>query len=112
MSAVTIARAMSIQLEATTQGPLPLHLEDIVLGSHPSLGVEGRAALTDLLYKYNHVFPAPVTGDPVTGRTEAVQHEIETNGAQPVWCGPRHLALAGLRTEQECVRDMLEGGTN
>ena len=46
-------------------------------------------------------------GDPLT---QVVRHEIETNGARPVHCGPRCLAPAGLRTEQECVRDMLEGG--
>ena len=39
-----------------------------------------------------------------------VRHEIETNGAWPIRCGQRRLAPAGLRTEQECVRDMLEGG--
>ena len=55
-----------------------------------------------------HVFPAP--GEPVIGCIQAVRHDIETNGAQPVRCGPRCLAPAGLRTEQECVKDMLEGG--
>ena len=76
-------------------------------GSHSSLGVDGRAALTDILHKYSHFLTAP--GDPVTGRTQVVHHEIETNGARPVRCGPRSLAPTGLRTEQECVRDMLEG---
>ena len=70
--------------------------------------MDGRTALTDILYKYSHVFPAP--GDPVTGCNQVVRHEIETDGARLVRCGPRHLAPAGLRTEQECVRDMLEGG--
>ena len=49
-------------------------------------------------------------GDPVTGHTQVVRHKIETNGARPVRCGPRHLAPAVLQTEQDCVRDMLEGG--
>ena len=40
----------------------------------------------------------------------AVQHDIETNGARPVLCGPRRLAPAGLRTEQICIKDMLERG--
>ena len=63
-------------------------------GSHPSLGIEGRAALTALFHKYTHVFPAP--GDLVTGRTQVVGHEVETNGARPIRCGSRHLAPAGL----------------
>ena len=50
-----------------------------------------------------------------TGRTgdrtnESVQHEIVMKDARPVCCGPRQLALAGLRKEQECVKDMLTGG--
>ena len=57
---------------------------------------------------YIHVFPAP--GEPVTGCTQAVRHDIEPNGARPVRCGPRRLAPTGLRTEQEHIKDMLEGG--
>ena len=74
VSVVSIARATSIQPEANQIGPLPTHLEDIVAGSHPSL-----AALKDILHTYMHVFPAP--GEPVTGCTQAVRHDIETNGA-------------------------------
>ena len=99
-------------LTPITDTPLHLpptrHLEDIVAGSHPSLGVEERVALTELLHRYSHVFPAP--GDPATGRTQVVQHENETNGTRPVHCGPRRLAPTGLRTEQECGWEMLEGG--
>ena len=87
---------------------LPEHLEDIVAGSHPSLGDSGRQLLRDLLYRYRHEFPVP--GDPVTGRTMLVQHEILTPDARPVRCGPRRLAPAGLRSEQKCVQDMLLGG--
>ena len=39
-------------------------------------------------------------GEPVTGRSKSVQHEIENNNARPVRCGPRRLAPAGLRREQ------------
>ena len=55
VSVVTVARDMSSLPEANPSGPLPAHLEDIVGDSHPSLGAEGRAALTDKLYKYRHV---------------------------------------------------------
>ena len=63
-------------------GSLPEHLEDIVAGSHPSLGREGRMTLRNILHQYAHVFPAP--GEPVMGHTTTVQHEIETNDARPV----------------------------
>ena len=87
---------------------LPNHFEEIVMGSHPSLGEAGRWLLRELLYRYKHVFPAPV--EPVTVRTTSVQHEILTLDARPVRCGPRRLAPAGLRTEQTCVQEMLLGG--
>ena len=87
---------------------LPEYLEEIVAGSHPSLGDAGRQQLRDLLFHYRHVFPAP--GEPVTGRTTSVQHEIVTTDARPVHCGPRRLAPAGLRKEQSCVQEMLHGG--
>ena len=93
-----------------TDGPaaLPEYLEEIVRGSHPSLGDAGRQLLRDLLFRYSHVFPAP--GEPVTGRTTAVQHDIITTDARPVRCGPRRLAPAGLRKEQTCVQEMFQGG--
>ena len=76
-------------------------LEDIVKGSHTSLGDTSRQSLRDLLHRYKHVFPAP--GEPVTGRSKSVQHDIVTKDSRPVRCGPRHLAPAGLRKEQDCV---------
>ena len=56
------------------QAALPEQLEEIVTGSHPSLGDSGRQLLRDLLFCYRHVFPAP--GEPVAGRTTSVQHDI------------------------------------
>ena len=102
--------AISIAMEdpgLPNNGPAALseYLEEIVGGSHPSLGDAGRQLLRDLLFCYRHVFPAP--GEPVTGRTTAVQHDIITMDAR---CGPRRLAPAGLRKEQSCVQEMLQGG--
>ena len=64
---------------------MPDHFEEIVMGSHPSLGEAGRRLLRELLHWYKHVFPAP--GEPVTGRTTLVQHEILTS-AGPLWTSP------------------------
>ena len=104
---VSVARSMEC-VPSTGTAELPDYLEDIVRGSHTSLGDSGRQLLRDLLHKYKHVFPAP--GEPVTGRSKTVLHEIEINDARPVRCGPRRLAPAGLRREQDCVREMLSGG--
>ena len=104
---VSVAQSVNAVSELGT-AELPGYLEDIIQGSHPSLGESGRQLLRELLHKYEHVFPAP--GEPVTGRTKSVQHEIDTNEARPVRCGPRRLAPAGLRREQDCVKEMLSGG--
>ena len=99
---VSVARSMEC-VPSTETAELPDYLEDIVRGSHTSLGDSGRQSLRDLLHMYEHVFPAP--GEPVTGRSKTVLHEIEINDARPVRCGPRRLAPAGLRREQDCVRE-------
>ena len=104
---VSVARSLECEPSNGT-AELPDYLEDIVRGSHTSLGDSGRQSLRDLLHKYEHVFPAP--GEPVTGRSKTVLHEIEINDARPVRCGPRRLSPAGLRREQDCVREMLSGG--
>ena len=100
ISAVSVAQS-ELQLPTNTAVVLPEYLEDIVQGSHTSLGDTGRQSLRDLLHRCEHIFPAP--GEPVTRRTKSVQHEIVTKNARPVRCGPR-------RKEQECVKDMLTGG--
>ena len=65
--AVSVARS-ELQLPADGVVLLPEYLEDIVKGSHPSLGETGRRSLRDLLHRYKHVFPAP--GEPVTRTNE------------------------------------------
>ena len=75
ISAVSVTQS-ELHLPTNTAVVLPEYLEDIVQGSHTSLGDTGRQALRDLLHRYEHVFPAP--GEPVTGRTKSVQHEIVT----------------------------------
>ena len=104
---VSVARS-DLQRPIKRTAVLPDYLDDIIQGSHPSLGDTGRQSLRDLLHRYEHVFPAP--GEPVTGRSKSVQHEIETNEGRPVRCGPRRLAPAGLRREQDCVKEMLTAG--
>ena len=63
--------AISVAMEDTglpNDGPATLleYLEEIVGGSHPSLGDAGRQLLQDLIFRYRHVFLAP--GEPVTGQ--------------------------------------------
>ena len=83
VSTVSVAGTLSTRPEAAPPGALPPHMEEIVAGSRPSLEMDGCAALTGILHRYSHVFPAP--GDPVTGRTHVVCHEIITNEAWPTF---------------------------
>ena len=78
VSAISVALA-DPGLPNEGHAAIPDHLEDIVTGSHPSLGESGRQLLCDLLHRYSHVFPAP--GEPVTGGTISVQQEILTPDA-------------------------------
>ena len=85
VSAVSVALAEPV-LPGEECGTLPDQLEDIVMGSHHSLGEAGRLLLRNLLHRYTHVFPAP--GEPVTGHTTSVQHDILTSDARPVRTSP------------------------
>ena len=106
VSAVSVARS---ELESPGMNRhLPDYLEDIVMGSHPSFREEGRTTLRNILHQYAHVFPAP--GEPMTGWTMSVQHEIVTMDDRPVRSGLRRLTPACLRTEQPCVKEMLDSG--
>ena len=97
ISAVSVARS-EVRSPTNTAVVLPEYLEDIVKGSHNSLGDTGRQSLRELLLRYEHVFPAP--GDPVTGRTKLVQHEIITKDARPVRCGPKGTRLCSGHVNQ------------
>ena len=66
VSAVSVALA-DPALPGEMCEALPDHLEDIVMGSRPSLGEAGQLFLRNLLHRYEHVFPVP--GEPVIGRT-------------------------------------------
>ena len=50
VSAVSVTQTVVVDTEANQ--PLPEHLEDIVTGSHPSLGDEGQATLRNILHKF------------------------------------------------------------
>ena len=56
--AVSVALAQPVR-PGEVGGTLPDHQEDIVMGSHPSLGEAGRMLLRSLLHRYAHVFRRP-----------------------------------------------------
>ena len=68
---------------------LPPHLID-VLDAASDLMSDQRARAADFLAKHINTFPAP--GTPITGRTEAVMHDIDTGSTRPIRCNPRKLS--------------------
>ena len=69
---------------------------------------ERPACAATLLAKHVHMFPAP--GTPITGRTDAVVHEIDTGSTRPIRCNPRKLSPKKIKIQQELVDKMLEEG--
>ena len=69
---------------------------------------ERPARAANLLAKHIHTFPAP--GTPITGRTEAVVHDIDTGSTRPIRCNPRKLSPKKIKIQQELVDKMLEEG--
>ena len=86
---------------------LPPHLID-VLDAATELTANQRARAAHLLAKHVKTFPAP--GTPITGRTEAVMHEIDTGSTRPIRCNPRKLSPKKIKIQQELVDKMLEEG--
>ena len=67
-----------------------------------------RAHAAALLAKHVNTFPAP--GSPITGRTDAVVHEIDTGSTRPIQYNPRKLSPKKIKIQQELVDKMLEDG--
>ena len=86
---------------------LPPHLLD-VLDAASELTSDQRARAANLLAKHIHTFSAP--GTPITGRTEAVVHDIDTGSTRPIRCNPRKLSPKKIKIQQELVDKMLEEG--
>ena len=91
----------------TGEGALPPHLID-VLDAATELTTVQRARAATLLAKHVKTFPAP--GTPITGRTEAVTHDIDTGSTRPIRCNPRKLSPKKIKTQQELVDKMLVEG--
>ena len=91
----------------TEQNTLPPHLID-VLDAATELTPIQRARAATLLAKHVKTFPAP--GTPITGRTEAVMHDIDTGSTRPIRCNPRKLSPKKIKIQQELVDKMLEEG--
>ena len=94
-------------LRDTGECALPPHLID-VLDDATELTRDQRARAAALLAKHVDTFSAP--GTPITGRTEAVVHDIDTGSTRPIRCNLRKLSPKKIKIQQELVDKMLEEG--
>ena len=89
-------------------GELPLHLRDLVDQTSGDLDGDQRRRLAEVLLEYADIFPIP--GEPLTGHTDAVEHDIHTGDRPPVRCAPRRMSPQKMKKEEACVTEMLTGG--
>ena len=71
-------------------GELPYHLQDLVDQTSGDLDGSQRRRLAEVLLEYADIFPVP--GDPLTGHTDTVEHDINTGDRSPIRCAPRRMS--------------------
>ena len=89
-------------------GELPHHLRVLVDQTSGDLDGDQRRRLAEVLLEYADIFPVP--GDPLTGHTDAVEHDINTGHRSPIRCAPRRMSPQKMKKEEDCVTEMLTGG--
>ena len=107
---VTAIQSMAdtpLQPQNTTKA-LPRHLRDLVEQTCRNLDPTQRHRLATVLSEYSYIFPVP--GAPLTGHTDAVEHDINTGDRPPIRCAPRRMSPQKMTKEEECVAEMLTGG--
>ena len=70
-----------------TTGTLPRYLQDLVEQTCQDLDPAQRHRLATVLADYSDIFPVP--GTPLTGHTDAMDHDINTGDRPPIRCAPR-----------------------
>ena len=92
----------------STTDALPHHLQDLVEQTCRDLDPTQRRRLATVLLEYSDIFAVP--GAPLTGHTDAVEHDINTGDRPPICCAPRRMSPQKMKKEEECVTEMLTGG--
>ena len=106
-----IAPVVSIQTvrsssEISRLPPVPSHVEDMLLSD--DLTSEQRLRARSMLAQFGDVFPVP--GEPITGHTNAVQHDIDTDDTRPIRTPLRRLSPTKIREQEVKIAEMLRDG--
>ena len=86
---------------------LPHHLRDLYIRSANGLTSAEADQLYDLLFEFSDVFSE---GSHDLGRTDFVQHQINTGVAAPIRQAPRRLPLARREEAASAVQEMYQQG--
>ena len=92
-----------LRLRSVTR-ELPHHLRDLVDQTSGDLDGDQRRQLAEVLLEYADIFPVP--GDPLTGHTDAVEHDINTGDlvTHPV-CPTSHVTPEDEEGRRLCHRN-------
>ena len=108
-----ITQVMTIQeveLNSTNHGSevmeVPQHITNMLPDGE--LTMEQRTQTTALLGRYVAQFPAP--GDPITGNTDALLHDIDTGNTKLVRTPLIQLSPTKIQEQEIKVAEMLRGG--
>ena len=93
--------------EPTTDSTIPSHLSDLLERSSNHLSESEKQDLVRTLNKYQDVFSRSSED---IGRTDLVQHSINTRDTPPIRQPPRRLPLGKRQTEKEEINKMLQRG--
>ena len=72
----------------------------MVDGTSPALTQSEKDQLAAMLLRYTNLFPT--MGTTLTGHTDVVQHEIDTESHRSIRCAPRRMAPAKMAAEDKC----------
>lgn len=88
-------------------GEVPNHLKDVYQRACDNLSLQQQKQVKDLLIKHQSVFSKDSSD---IGRTNLVEHTIDTGNAKPIKQAPYRVPLAKRESAEKEIREMAEKG--
>ena len=101
------ARVGKVEHSDNNSSDLPDHLKVILENCGKNLDTYQQAAVESLVSEYSDSFTVNKTD---RGRTDLVQHQINTGSHPPFKQRPRHLPISQMEVEKEEIEKMLSSG--
>ena len=100
VTAIQCVADTTLQPQGATR-TLPRHLQDLVDQTCEDLDSTQRHRLAEILLKYSDIFPVP--GAPLTGHTDAVEHDINMGDRPPIRCAPRRMSPQKMKKKRNAL---------